>query len=57
MQKRNLDFSLLKFKRLVKTLDKDLLTLVCFVLYNDFVIRQPYTINRYNESKCYFYSK
>ena len=57
MQKRNLDFSLLKFKRLVKTLDKDLLTLVCFVLYNDFVICQPYTINRYNESKCYFYSK
>ena len=57
MQKRNLDFSILKFKKLVKTLDKDLLALLFFVLYNEFVICQPYIINRYNESKYYFYSK
>ena len=57
MQKRNLDFSVLKFKKLVKTLDKDVLTLLFFVLYNEFVICHPYTINRYNESKYYFYSK
>ena len=57
MQKRNLDFSILKFKKLVKILDKDLLALLFFVLYNEFVICQPYIINRYNESKYYFYSK
>ena len=55
MQKRNLDFSLLKFKKQVKILYKDLLIFFFFVLYNGFVICQLYTINKYNASKYYFY--
>ena len=43
MQKYNLDFSVLKFKKQIKIQDKDLLTFLVFVLYNGFIICQLYT--------------
>ena len=46
MQKRNLDFSPLKFKKQRKFQDNDLL-FSFFVSYNGFVICQPYTIDIY----------
>ena len=45
MQKYNVDFSHLKIKLQIKIKHKDLVTFFFLVIYNGFVICQPYTIN------------
>ena len=54
MQKRILDFSLLKFKIQIKIHDKDLPSFFFVVLYNGFVICQPYTIYMVFTTKGFF---
>ena len=50
MQKCNLDFSVLKFKKQIKIQDQDLLTFLVFVLYHGFIIY--IYIYEVNVAKC-----